>query len=55
MLLVVPRVAPSVFIDFDFEVYLHENNNNSIDIAAILNPLPLLLLVHPEILFSSSL
>jgi hypothetical protein len=38
MLLLVPRVASSVFIYFDFEVYLHENNNNSIiDIAYILN------------------
>lgn len=38
MLLLVPRVAASVFIYFDFEVYLHENNNNSIlDIAYILN------------------
>lgn len=38
MLLLVPRVASGVFIYFDFEVYLHENNNNSIiDIAYILN------------------
>ena len=46
MLLLVPRVAASVFIYFDFEVYLHENNNNSIiDIAYILNISLCLLLV----------
>ena len=46
MLLLVPRVATSVFIYFDFEVYLHENNNNSmIDIAYILNISLRLLLV----------
>lgn len=38
MLLLVPGVTSSVFIYFDFEVYLHENNNNSIiDIAYFLN------------------